>query len=86
MAHSSQEILFKVFGNEERVKMICCLEKKQSVTKLLEKCRLSQSAVSQHLSVLKEAKIIDCERLGKQQFYFVVNKKALKIAKDLLRC
>ena len=61
------EGLFKAIGNRERVQLICCLAKTQSVTELLDKCELSQSALSQHLKILKDVGIIECVRDGKKQ-------------------
>ena len=80
----TQSLLFKVFGNEERVRLICCLKTAQSVSDLLKKCTLSQSALSQHLSLLKEAGVVQCTRNGKQQIYALTSKKVLSIAQSLL--
>lgn len=80
----SQELVFKIFGNHERVRLLCCLEKPHTVTELLEKCTLSQSALSQHLSLLKEAKMVHCVRDGKKQIYSVCNAEALTLAKSLV--
>jgi ArsR family transcriptional regulator len=75
---------YKAFANENRVKLIMCLSKPKCVTDLLSLCTLSQSALSQHLKVLKDAGIAVCEREGKQQIYAVKNKKVIKIAELLL--
>ncbi len=85
MQKKNKEDVFKAFGNRERVQLICCLAKAQSVTELLDKCELSQSALSQHLKILKDAEIIGCVRDGKKQMYSVKNKKMLAIARALLR-
>ncbi len=84
MPHTKKENIFKVFGNHERVKLLCCLSSPKSVTELLEKCTLSQSALSQHLLILKEANLVTCVRDGKKQIYSVTNTEMLKIAKKLL--
>ncbi len=80
-----KEDLYKSFGNESRVRLIACLAKKKCVTDLLSLCTLSQSALSQHLKVLKDAGVVVCEREGKQQLYSIKNKKFLKVANELLR-
>jgi DNA-binding transcriptional ArsR family regulator len=85
MTDKQEDIIYKVFGNKERVQLICCLSKVQSVTELLQKCSLSQSALSQHLRVLKDAGMISCKREGKMQMYSVTSAKALSIAQALLR-
>ncbi len=74
----------KVFSNTRRLKLIVCLSKPHSVSQLLDRCDLSQSALSQHLAKLKDAGIITCQRNGNMQIYTVVNKKIVTIAKSLL--
>ena len=75
----------KAFGNITRVKILACLfEKEKNVSDLIGNCRLSQSAVSQHLKKLKEIGIIDCELFGRERFYKLKNKKAGAIAKEIL--
>lgn len=77
--------IYKTFSNENRVMLIVCLSKPKSVTELLSHCKLSQSALSQHLKILKDAGIVSCEREGKKQIYSIKNKKVIDIAKDLLK-
>lgn len=84
-AQIKQENIFKIFGNNERVRLLCCLEKPHSVTELLEKCTLSQSALSQHLKLLREEDFVRCIRVGKSQVYSVNNKDALAFAKKILQ-
>jgi ArsR family transcriptional regulator len=75
---------YKSFSNYNRIKLIVCLSQEKSVTELLGLCDLSQSALSQHLKILKEEGVAICERDGKNQMYRINNKKALDIAKLLL--
>jgi len=84
MQKKQNKLVYKVFGNHERVQLLRCLSKLHSVTEILKKCTLSQSALSQHLKVLKDAKMITCVRDGKKQMYSVIDKDALAIAKKLL--
>lgn len=81
---NKKEEIYKVFANENRVKLIVCLSKAKNVTELLSLCRLSQSALSQHLKILKDAGVAVCKREGKMQVYSINNKKVLKIAELLL--
>ena len=71
------EQLYKAIGNSERVQLLICLKTEQTVSNLLLKCHLSQSALSQHLKILKEANLVDCRREGKYQYYKVSNQKIL---------
>ncbi len=84
MRMKQQTLLFKIFGNKERVQLIRCLKKRQSVSELLLKCTLSQSALSQHLRLLKQAGLVECTRKGKLQIYSLKEKKALSLAEALL--
>jgi DNA-binding transcriptional ArsR family regulator len=77
------ENLYKAIGNSERVRLLICLEKEQTVSELLLKCHLSQSALSQHLKILKEADLVGCRRDGKHQYYKVRNKKILNFCTTL---
>ncbi len=76
--------IYRAFSNRNRVKLIVCLTKAKCVTDLLRLCDLSQSALSQHLKVLKDEGIATCERDGKSQIYSIKDKKVLEIAKHLL--
>jgi ArsR family transcriptional regulator len=76
---ANYEKLYKAIGNRERVQLIICLKEEKSVSDLLLKCHLSQSALSQHLKVLKDAGLIDCRRDGKYQYYKVRTKKILNL-------
>lgn len=73
-----------VLSNEKRLRLLLCLEKPHSVSELLEKCDLSQSALSQHLSKLKNAGFVTCTREGNCQIYTTKNKKIIKVAKSII--
>jgi DNA-binding transcriptional ArsR family regulator len=76
---------FDGFSNEIRVKLLICLQDEKSVTELLELCDLSQSALSQHLKILKDAQLVSCRREGKKQIYKVINKEVLFLANKLIQ-
>jgi len=73
-----------VLSNEKRLRLLLCLEKPHSVSQLLEKCNLSQSALSQHLTKLKRAGFVNCSRDGNRQIYITKNKKIIKVAKSII--
>lgn len=83
MDNTTAKDIYKVFSNKNRVKLILCLSKAKSVTELLSLCELSQSALSQHLKVLKDEGVALCKRDGKRQMYAVKDKKVLAAAKLL---
>jgi DNA-binding transcriptional ArsR family regulator len=84
MDNKNTKDIYRVFSNKNRVRLIVCLAKAKNVTDLLSLCDLSQSALSQHLKVLKDEGVAICERDGKNQIYSVKDKKILEVAKLLL--
>lgn len=84
MDNKKRKDIYRAFSNQNRVKLIVCLSKAKNVTDLLSVCDLSQSALSQHLKVLRDEGIAICERDGKNQIYSIKDKKALEVAKLLL--
>ncbi len=75
---------YRAFGNEQRVNLLKCLSKPKNVTEMLEYCTLTQSALSQHLKVLRKAELVKTRREGKEVVYEVRNKEVSKIINLLL--
>lgn len=67
--------------------MACLWEEDKNVSALIKNCKLSQSAVSQHLRKLKDFGIIACHSNGREKIYHLKKKEAgiisLKIIKFL---
>lgn len=62
--------LLRSLGNEHRLLVLCHLvEGELGVGELLARVPLSQSALSQHLAVLREAGLVSARREGVQVFY-----------------
>lgn len=62
--------LLRVMGNEQRLLVLCqLLAGESSVGDLLTRVKLSQSALSQHLAVLREAGLVDARRSGQAVIY-----------------
>ena len=59
--------LFKVFGDSTRIKIL--LEKKMSVTEIVEALNMTQPAISQQLRVLKTNGLVKYRREGKSLIY-----------------
>jgi len=75
----------KVFSNSTRLEILNLLRDKQlSVTELIEKTKLSQANISQHLSIMKSKGIVASNRKGKNIYYKLTNPKIIK-AFDILR-
>jgi DNA-binding transcriptional ArsR family regulator len=62
--------LLKALGNEQRLLILCnLLGQRLSVGELNARLELSQSALSQHLALLREAGLVDTEREAQSIFY-----------------
>lgn len=73
-------------SNPIRLKLLICLSTgRKNVGGLIEKCGLSQSAVSQHLEKLKAAGLVFSENEGKFVYYSLTNPKTARIAKEILK-
>lgn len=77
--------LFKALACETRLKIVIgLLEKKEcNVNLMADKLGLAQSNVSQHLTILKSAGIIEGYRKGTQICYRVVDEQTEKIIETL---
>jgi DNA-binding transcriptional ArsR family regulator len=74
--------LFKLLGDETRLKIIHFLLQKDEIN-VRTFCHLlgqSQPAVSHHLAMLKEAGILDARRDGKHNYYRLMPKRAQEFA------
>ena len=75
----------KVFSNSTRLEILNLLrDKERSVTGLIEKTKLSQANISQHLSIMKSKGIVASSRKGKNVYYKLTNPKIIK-AFDIIR-
>ena len=75
----------KVFSNPTRLEILDLLrEGEMSVTELIEKARLSQANISQHLSIMKAKGIVASSRDGKNIYYKLTNPKIIK-AFDIIK-
>lgn len=77
--------IFKALSGTTRLKIVVGLIKKNecNVNKMAEGLNIAQPNVSQHLSVLKNAGIIEGYRKGNQICYKVVNEFVINIVKNM---
>lgn len=62
--------LLKALGSEQRLLILCnLLGQRLSVGELYARLELSQSALSQHLALLREAGLVDTKREAQSIFY-----------------
>lgn len=75
----------KVFSNPTRLEILNLLrDKEMSVTELIEKTKLSQANISQHLAIMKHKEIVLSSRNGKNTHYKIANQRIIK-AFDMIR-
>lgn len=76
--------LFKLLSVDKRIEIIEQLKKgTMSVNALAGSLKISQSAVSQHLRILKAAGLVEAERKG-YWIYYSLNHKALEKCRQRL--
>lgn len=77
--------VYSAIGNESRLKILACLGKTpKTVNELIEKCGLSQSAVSQHLQYLREVRLVQCSKNGQFQIYQSNDAVASQLSEKIL--
>jgi DNA-binding transcriptional ArsR family regulator len=76
--------LLKALGNEQRLMILCLLAKgEQSVGVLNRQLDLSQSALSQHLAVLREENMVNTRRESQTIFYSLAPGPACEVMQTL---
>ncbi|MBB3890504.1 ArsR family transcriptional regulator [Phenylobacterium haematophilum] len=76
--------LLRALGNERRLMILCQLtEGERSVGELLPLVGLSQSALSQHLAVLREEAVVATRREGQTIWYRIADPAAMKVVATL---
>jgi len=72
--------LLRTLAHPIRLMLVCTLVKGEySVSELEEKLDIHQPSLSQQLSVLREAEIVETRRDGKQIYYRLTEEKAAKL-------
>lgn len=76
--------LLRSLANERRLMILCQLvEGELSVGALQPRVGLSQSALSQHLALLREEGVVATRREGQSMFYRVADPAALRVLQTL---
>jgi ArsR family transcriptional regulator, virulence genes transcriptional regulator len=76
--------LLRTLSNERRLMILCQLgDGELSVGALQERLGLSQSALSQHLAVLREDEIVVTRRAGRTIFYRIADPAAVRVIATL---
>jgi DNA-binding transcriptional ArsR family regulator len=87
LRQSSQAAVFlKALSNENRLMILChLLDEELSVTALNEKLPLSQSALSQHLAVLRKDGLVSTRRVSQTIFYSLGDSRVKELLQTLHR-
>lgn len=81
---SAAATLLRALANERRLLILCQLgEGEMSVSALQERLGLSQSALSQHLAVLREEGVVATRRQSQIIFYRIADPAAVQIIATL---
>src|SRR6516225_9717195 len=76
--------MLKELANPSRLLILCQLiDGEKSVGELCRSIDLSQSAVSQHLARLREARLVDTEKRGQMVYYRLCNMEAQALLSTL---
>ena len=77
MGAARAEGLLPLLANRHRLMVMCYLiDGEKTVTELLSRNNLSQSALSQHLSKLREANLVTTRREGQKIHYSIASSEA----------
>jgi DNA-binding transcriptional ArsR family regulator len=80
--------MLKVLGHPIRISIIELLEKspRMSVTEIFKSLRIEQAIASHHLNTLKNKRILNSERVGKNTYYSVRHSSLIKVVKNIHHC
>jgi DNA-binding transcriptional ArsR family regulator len=79
----ASEVL-KVIANKVRLMLVCLLaEGAKSVNELQADVGISQSAVSQHLALLREHHVVEAHRRGQSVYYVLASKEVAALMRTL---
>lgn len=77
--------VFKVFGDGTRLKILWALfDKELCVFDIAEALKMSQSAISHQLRLLRQAKLVKARRDGKNTFYSLDDDHVKRIIEQVL--
>lgn len=72
--------VLRALANENRLMVLCCLgDSELSVSELLERVPLSQSALSQHLAVLRNEELVETRREAQTIHYRVADERVQRL-------
>jgi DNA-binding transcriptional ArsR family regulator len=77
--------MFRLVGDASRLRIVvACLNQPRCVSDIAATTRLSPSLVSHHLRLLRAARMLRAERLGKQVFYAAADHHVRRVIQDMV--
>lgn len=84
-----EEEVFKVIANQKRLEIILLLENQElNVGQMVDMLGLRQSNLSQHLTLLRQQRLVTVRRSGREAYYKLGDDsiaKSIRIVRDFLR-
>lgn len=78
--------LLKALANDNRLRILCLLDDSElSVTELNQRLSLSQSALSQHLAILRREGLVTTRRASQTIYYSLQGEQARELIGTLIR-
>ena len=78
------EALLSLLANRHRLMVMCHLiDGEKTVSELIQRGNLSQSALSQHLSKLRDANLVTTRREGQKIHYSIASREAQTLIETL---
>lgn len=70
---SSTSKLFVALGDEQRQRILLAFEpgERLNITQIVSTSALSRTAVNHHLKVLRDAGVLDSEKVGKEVYFWI---------------
>jgi DNA-binding transcriptional ArsR family regulator len=79
-----QAQIFKALGQPTRLQILDLLkEGERCVCEIFPAIQQEQANVSKHLSILKQAGIVDCRKEGLRIIYWIKNREVLNLLKEV---
>ena len=81
------EETFKILSNSNRLKIVSIIanseDEEVTVNQIVQRINITQPAASQHLKLLKSAKILTCNKKG-TKIYYRINKETMNKQKECI--
>lgn len=70
----------KAMAHPLRLKILCRIgEGRVSVQEIVDACGTTQSNISQHLGLLKDKRILGCQKVANRVFYFIDDPRIIRL-------